>query len=362
MSGARRPTDMVRRTTLGVLVALATAGCGAGVPDREESGDGVEPIDDSTADCDDAVSVDGVNFSREYHNDGVVAEARLGDALGAVEAAACGRPIDASIWSTYLAVGTQLRTIDGHDPTSRFAAVADDGIRVYGRSGPGRAAEALDDVVLITVLSEYDARTELGRVDEQSTVRALVDELDPTRLGSSAPSGWDPQRRVFVGLVHDDGLSTQVVYDIATNAFAHGLRPSDAWSSEVSGALERGGDGVVHGSSIVRANGGRIPLRVAGACFPDETHGSVERDELLEVDDARTVEYVFGVLYDELGNFVDSAGIAAPGEGFTPPGNQFTLDGIDERTRRVVVEVGFLEVPGRPSDIALCATLDLGTG
>ena len=186
---------------VGVLLALAAA-CGG-------AGDSAE--DDFAADCVDAVAIDGVSFDREAHNEGVIDETQLGAAVGAIEEASCGRGSDARINSTYLAAGTELREIIGHDPASRVAAVRDGGVVVYGRRSPGLPANAFDDVQAIAVLSEFDALTELGRIDDPAVVRQLVDELDPAAFGQQAPAGWDPLRRVFIGLVHADGLSTQVV-------------------------------------------------------------------------------------------------------------------------------------------------------
>lgn len=334
---------------IGLVVVSVGSGCGPSNP-------GVDEL----ADCADAVTIDGVAFDREFQNDELVDEQQLAGELGSVEAAVCGRTSDARIESTYLAVGTELREIVGHDSASRFAAVTEDGIFVYGRRAPGRPGDALDDVQRISVLSEYDASTELGRIDDAGVVDALVAELDSSAFGTQAPAGWDPQRRVFIGLVHPDGLSTQMIYDIATNAFLHGDQPSGTWATEVTEALERSGDGVVGGSSIVRSNGERFPLRLAGSCFPDGGADVVDRGELIEVDDPRSVLHVFGRLYDHTGSYVDSTAIAPPGEGFTSPGNSFEIEPENPAVSRVIIEVAFLDGSGQPSDdIELCATLDL---
>lgn len=338
----------MRTAVIGIILAAASSGCATNSDANE------------TADCADVVTIDGVSFDREMHNDGLIEEQSLTDSLGTVETAQCGRMASDGIESTYLPVGTQLQEIVGHDPASRFAAPTSDGIIVYGRRAPGGPATALDDVQLVSVLSEYDGATELGRIDDARTIDALVAELDPSTFGGPAPAGWDPQRRVFIGLVHADGLSTQLVYDVATNMFLHGARPTDAWATEVIAAIGRAGDGVVEGSFVVRSNGERIPLRLAGACFSDEAHAVVTSGELIEVDDSRTVQYVFGRFFGDTGNYIDSAGIAPPGEGFTSPGSSFMIEPGDPAVTRVIIEVAFLDSLGQPSSgIELCATLDL---
>lgn len=344
-----------------VLLIVSAAACGTSGSDNSSTADDDELPEESTADCDDAILIDDVYFAREYLNDGVLDADQLTDRIGVVGAAFCGQRLDERIQSTYLAAGTELRAIAGHDAASRFAAVTDDGIVVYGRGRPGRPADALDDVERIVVLSEQDGRTELGRIDDAETVRALVDELDATAVGDRT-SASDPQQRVFIGLVHHDGLTTQLVYDLASNAFLHGDRPSEAWATAVTDALARSGDGVVDESSITRADGGQIPLRLAGSCFPTESHATVGREEVLEVVDPRPVQYVWSELYDSLGEYVDVAPLLTPGEGFTSPGNTFTF-ATAPTVSRAIIEVAFLDGSGQPSDdIALCATFDLAEG
>ena len=320
-------------------------------------------VNEAAADCVDALSIDGVAFGREPHNDGLIRERHLAGTIGEVEEASCGRASDARISSTYLAAGTELREIVGHDAGHRVAAVSVDTIVVYGRRSAGLPATVFDDVAEIAVLSEYDAKTELGRIVDPAVVDTLVRQLDPSAFGQRAPDGWDPLSRVFIGFVHADGLSTQAVYDISTNTFLHGDQPSERWAVEVTAALERAGGGVVEGSSIIRANGERIPLRLAGSCFPDSIAATVSIGEPLQVEDQRDVQYVFGRLYDGAGDLVDAAAIAPPGEGFTSPGTVFEIDPDDPAVSRVLVDVAFLDDAGRPSgDIELCATLGIDQG
>lgn len=344
----------MRTAIIGLVVLAVAAACGS-------SGDLAG--NDAGADCVDAVSIDGVAFDREPHNDGLVGEPQLAGTIGEVEEASCGRPSDARISSTYLAAGTELREIVGHDAGHRLAAVRQDTVVVYGRRSPGLPSTVFDDVRQIAVLSEFDAKTELGRIDDPEVVDALVGQLDPSAFGQRAPDGWDPLSRVFIGFIHADGLSTQAVYDISTNTFLHGDQPSESWAAEVTAALERAGGGVVEGSSIIRSNGERIPLRLAGSCFPGSIDVTVGIGEALQVEDQREVQYVFGRLYDSAGGFVDSAAIAPPGEGFTSPGKVFEIDTDDPAVSRVIVDVAFLDDAGQPSgDIELCATLGIDQG
>ena len=143
--------------------------------------------------------------------------------------------------ATYLNPGTQVYAVKGYSPGFRLGTLEDGRATLYeADTNPlARTGEDLLDirgkVKSIDILSEEDARTVLGTIDEEQTVERFVDIV----LGSPV----DQENRVhdgpryFVGLRLADGTSVVRAFWLDSGELSRGIMTDPMAVSIVSSAL-----------------------------------------------------------------------------------------------------------------------------
>lgn len=133
--------------------------------------------------------------------------------------------------ATLLPVGTELRAVDGFDPRFRLAATVDGATSLYELFEPPVETGTGEDVfpglrehvVAVSLLSQQDGRTELGREDDPAAVRDIVDQL----LAAPYRRESDPEADVRLALRLDDGTTVDRAYVTAKGLLLPGLRLPD---------------------------------------------------------------------------------------------------------------------------------------
>ena len=147
--------------------------------------------------------------------------------------------------ATYLEPGTPVYAVEGYSPKFRLGTVEDGRVIIYeaDTNSHAKIGEDLLDirgkVTAIDILSEEDAATVLGKIDEGSAVSQFVDAVlaSPVDQGSRDREG----ERYFLGFRLADGTSVVRSFWLNSGELSRGIMTDPAVSTLVRSALEREG-------------------------------------------------------------------------------------------------------------------------
>ena len=143
--------------------------------------------------------------------------------------------------ATYLNPGTQVYAVKGYSPSFRLGTLEDGRATLYeADTNPlARTGEDLLDirgkVKSIDILSEEDARTVLGTIDEEQTVERFVDIVLGSPVDQENRDHDGP--RYFVGLRLADGTSVVRAFWLDSGELSRGIMTDPMAASIVSSAL-----------------------------------------------------------------------------------------------------------------------------
>ena len=143
--------------------------------------------------------------------------------------------------ATYLNPGTPIHAVKGYSPKFRLGTMEGDRASLYeADSNPlaktgGDLLDIQGKVTSIDILSEEDATTVLGTIDEGQTIERFVEMV----LGSAVDQGSRDREgpRYFLGFRLADGTSVVRSFWLETGELWRGIKTGPMTASIVSSAL-----------------------------------------------------------------------------------------------------------------------------
>lgn len=258
-----------RWPVVGALAVAAVVAVAVGVAVvAGRNGSGRNGGGSSSADCADAVRLDGRFYFDEYENRDAIRPEQLGPVLAVVDAPlVCDdQGGDAELPGTgvlasTLPVGTELHAMPGEASESVIAAVDSGVVRVFRAYG-GDPLAFTGQVVKVRIGS--GSETTFATIDDADMIRVLLDEARAQPVGGIDGMAFDYQ----IVLERADGLLTSLGYDIDDNRLG-GRSVGAAWRDAVLAALAASPDQpTVDGYGLV-SGGGTAALHAAGGCRHD---------------------------------------------------------------------------------------------
>ena len=265
------------------LVSMTVGGCGSST-----SGGG--------GDCAGGVFVLGRLYDAERFNDGVVDPGDLGDVVGVVNRTVACPSRDGEAGE--VPVGTEFRSVPGIDPGVGIAAEVDGGVRFFRSFNPPQDLDidrllVLDDVVEISLNSDYDGSTRWATIDDPDQVSAIVAAV---RGAAVVKSSFDDASRhslqtVYLEIVRSDGLRTRTVYTLDSRLLSDRRVQQSGWTSrELTGSAAAIIDAALDAAPIPTP---RDDLELVGASGTapvfDRTECRSDRPQLLAAPGERLV-------------------------------------------------------------------------
>lgn len=143
--------------------------------------------------------------------------------------------------AAFVATGDPVYTVRGYAPSFRLAARHDGRLVLYEADSNDSARQGADlldiegRVAAITLLSERDGRTVLGRIDDPARVRDLVHLVVTAPVDQSARVDSPPA--AFIGFEMADGTTTARAYFVTAGVLSRGIKVGGTFRDAVNELL-----------------------------------------------------------------------------------------------------------------------------
>lgn len=139
--------------------------------------------------------------------------------------------------SAYHEIGTKVYEIEGYKPSFRVAIKTSEGIRIYEATHNSNASigeDLLDiksKVIMITLNSESNGKTQLGIIEEKSEIEEIVEGIMESTIDESIERNYE--NRYFIEFHLDDGTSVTRNFLPKSNLIGYGILISEELKDEI---------------------------------------------------------------------------------------------------------------------------------